>query len=76
LVRASILVLVQHNLLWHAQTEDDGEVFEVNVDECLMRMRLGKFVWKAEELFGPTVKAQHLWRAFRLIILLFPRLQI
>jgi RNA polymerase III subunit RPC82 helix-turn-helix domain len=63
LVRASILVLIQHNLLWHAHTEDDGEVFEVNVEECLMRMRLGKFVLKAEELFGPTVNSYHIWKA-------------
>ncbi|TFK42774.1 RNA polymerase III subunit RPC82-domain-containing protein [Crucibulum laeve] len=51
-VRAAILVLVQHNILWHAQTEEDGEVFEVNTDECLMRLRFGKFVWQAEKLFG------------------------
>jgi RNA polymerase III subunit RPC82 helix-turn-helix domain len=68
LVRASILVLVQHNLLWHAQTEDDGEIFEINVEECLMRTRLGRFVSKVEELFGPIVNAHHIFRAIRLII--------
>lgn len=54
-IRASILALVQHNLLWHAKTEVDGEVLEVNVEECLMRLRFGKFVWQAEELFGKAV---------------------
>ncbi|EIM82477.1 uncharacterized protein STEHIDRAFT_171381 [Stereum hirsutum FP-91666 SS1] len=51
-VRASILVLVQHNLLWHAQSDDDGEVFEVNVEDCLTRLRYGRYVWLAEQLFG------------------------
>ncbi|KAF8078149.1 RNA polymerase III subunit RPC82-domain-containing protein [Lyophyllum atratum] len=51
-VLSSILVLIQHNLIWHARTEDDGEVLEVNVDECLMRLRFGRFVWQAEDLFG------------------------
>ncbi|KAF9452851.1 hypothetical protein P691DRAFT_659952 [Macrolepiota fuliginosa MF-IS2] len=50
--RASILVLVQQNLLWHAQSDDGTEVFEVNVDECLMRLRYGKVVFLAQELFG------------------------
>ncbi|KAH9946259.1 uncharacterized protein BXZ73DRAFT_86425 [Epithele typhae] len=52
LARASILVLVQHNLLWHAQSDEEGEVFEVNVDECLMRLRYGKYVWLADQLYG------------------------
>ncbi|KAG6854968.1 hypothetical protein C0991_009791 [Blastosporella zonata] len=51
-VQSSVLVLVQHNLLWHARTEEDGEVLEVNVDECLMRLRFGTFVCQAEKLFG------------------------
>ncbi|KDQ60607.1 hypothetical protein JAAARDRAFT_31565 [Jaapia argillacea MUCL 33604] len=51
-VRAAIIALVQHNILWHAQTEEEGEVLEVNVDECLMRLRFGRFVWQADQLFG------------------------
>ncbi|KAJ3572802.1 hypothetical protein NP233_g2846 [Leucocoprinus birnbaumii] len=51
-VRASILVLVQHNILWHAKSDDGTEVFEVNVDECLMRLRFGKAVFLAQQLFG------------------------
>ncbi|TFK83941.1 hypothetical protein K466DRAFT_497507 [Polyporus arcularius HHB13444] len=51
-VRAAILVLVQHNLLWHAQSDDEGEVFEMNVDECLLRLRYGRYVWLAEQLYG------------------------
>jgi DNA-directed RNA polymerase III subunit RPC3 len=54
-VRASILVLVQHNILWRDHTEEEGEVLEFNVDECLMRVRFGRFVWQAEELFGEKV---------------------
>jgi DNA-directed RNA polymerase III subunit RPC3 len=53
-VRTAILVLVQHNVLWHTQMDDD-EVLEVNVLECLMRLRFGRFVWQAEEAFGEKV---------------------
>ena len=55
IVRASILVLVQHNLLWHAQSDDEGEVFEMNTGECLMRLRYGRYVWLAEQLYGKAV---------------------
>ncbi|KAF8894419.1 hypothetical protein BD779DRAFT_1609183 [Infundibulicybe gibba] len=58
-VRAAILVLVQHNVLWHANTEDEGEIFEVNVEECLMRLRFGRFVWQAGELFGNALILDH-----------------
>ncbi|KAJ7470343.1 RNA polymerase III subunit RPC82-domain-containing protein [Mycena latifolia] len=51
-IRASILVLVQHNVLWHAHSEDEGEVLEVNIEECLLRLRFGRFVWQAAQLFG------------------------
>ncbi|KAF8184955.1 RNA polymerase III subunit RPC82-domain-containing protein [Mycena galopus ATCC 62051] len=51
-VRASVLVLVQHNVLWHAHSEDEGEVLEVNIEECLVRLRFGRFVWQAGQLFG------------------------
>ncbi|KIM57099.1 hypothetical protein SCLCIDRAFT_1219780 [Scleroderma citrinum Foug A] len=53
-VRTAILVLVQQNILWHAQTEDEGEVLEFNTMECLMRLRFGRYIWLAEHLFGTT----------------------
>ncbi len=46
---------MQHNIVWHSVTEEEGEVLEVNVDECLIRLRFGRFTWQAEELFGRTV---------------------
>lgn len=55
-VRAAILVLVQHNVLWHAQSDDEGEVLEINIDECLTRLRFGRYVWQAEQLFGKAVR--------------------
>ena len=55
IVRAAILILVQHNLAWHAQT-DDGEVAEFNVEECLLRLRYGHFVWQAEQILGKAVR--------------------
>ncbi|KZP23704.1 hypothetical protein FIBSPDRAFT_815444 [Athelia psychrophila] len=51
-VRQAIIVLVQHNIVWHAVTEDEGEVLEVNTEECLTRLRFGRYVWQAEQLFG------------------------
>ena len=65
-VRASILVLVQHNLLWHAQSDDEGEMFEINTDECLMRLRYGRYVWLAEQLFGKAVRgtSMQIWGEF------------
>jgi hypothetical protein len=53
--RACVLVLVQHNICWHAQTQEDGEVLEINPDEILLRLRYGRYVWQAEQLFGTTV---------------------
>ncbi|KAH7877894.1 RNA polymerase III subunit RPC82 helix-turn-helix domain-containing protein [Lentinula edodes] len=55
LVRNILLVLIQQNIIWHANSETDGsgeEVLEINADECLMRLRFGAFVYQAEELFG------------------------
>ncbi|KAF7313519.1 FAD-binding FR-type domain-containing protein [Mycena chlorophos] len=51
-VRACIIAAVQHNVLWHANSEEEGEVFEMNIEECLLRLRFGRFVWQAGELFG------------------------
>src|SRR5258708_35506524 len=55
-VRAAILVLVQQNILWHSNTEEEGDMLEFNTLECLMRLRFGRFVWQAEQLFGPSVR--------------------
>ena len=55
-VRAAIIILVQHNLLWHAQSDDEGAVFEMNTEECRMRLRYGRYVWLAEQLFGKAVR--------------------
>ncbi|KAJ3741898.1 RNA polymerase III subunit RPC82 helix-turn-helix domain-containing protein [Lentinula detonsa] len=55
LVRNILLVLIQQNIVWHANSETDGsgeEVLEFNVEECLMRLHFGAFVYQAEELFG------------------------
>ncbi|KAK0445529.1 hypothetical protein EV421DRAFT_1797154 [Armillaria borealis] len=51
-VRAAVLVLVQHNILWHATLDKEREVLEVNIEECMMRLRFGKYTWQAEVLFG------------------------
>ncbi|EPQ58252.1 hypothetical protein GLOTRDRAFT_36462 [Gloeophyllum trabeum ATCC 11539] len=56
-IRACIIVLVQHNVLWHAHTEEEGEVVEFNIQECLIRLRFGRFVWQTEVLFGKEAAA-------------------
>lgn len=53
--RVATLVLVQQNILWHSNTEEEGEMLEFNTLECLMRLRFGRFVWQAEQLFGSSV---------------------
>lgn len=55
-VRAAVIVLIQHNLAWHANSEDEGEVIEFNTEECLLRLRYGRFVWQAEQLYGQAVR--------------------
>ena len=55
MARAAVLILIQHNLAWHSQSVEDGEVFELNIDECLLRLRFGRFVWQAEQLYGLVV---------------------
>ncbi|KAG1835736.1 hypothetical protein EV424DRAFT_1468174 [Suillus variegatus] len=52
--RVATLVLVQQNILWHSNTEEEGEMLEFNTLECLMRLRFGRFVWQAEQLFGSS----------------------
>lgn len=65
--RTCTLTLVQHNLLWHTKGDDDYEMFEVNVDECLMRLRFGRFTWLSEELFGKTVQLFYLAATLHLV---------
>ncbi|KAF8580680.1 hypothetical protein K439DRAFT_1636837 [Ramaria rubella] len=50
-IRAVVIALVQHNLLWHAE-QDEGEVLEFNEEECLMRLRFGRFITLAGQLLG------------------------
>ncbi|KAH6871118.1 hypothetical protein BKA70DRAFT_1379517 [Coprinopsis sp. MPI-PUGE-AT-0042] len=51
-VRGSVLVLIQHNIIWHVQTQGEPEMYEVNVDQCLSRLRYGRYILQAEKLFG------------------------
>jgi len=58
-VRACLLVLIQHNVVWFAENEaEEGDVargdtfYEVNVEEVCMRLRFGRFVEIAGEVFG------------------------
>ncbi|GJJ11988.1 hypothetical protein Clacol_006226 [Clathrus columnatus] len=51
-VRGAILALIQHNLVWHSEHEDEGEVLEFNQEACLMRLRFGRFISLAKEILG------------------------
>lgn len=52
-VGASIIVLVQHHVLWHARSEDQGEMLKFNTRlACLLRLRFGRDMWQSESMFG------------------------
>ena len=54
IIRGAILVLVQHNLLWHSNS-DGEDIFELIVEDCFMRLRFGKYVQIAQDLLGDEV---------------------
>jgi len=56
--RAAVIVLFQQNLLWRSSADEEKEVLEFNVDECLTRLRFGRYVWWAEKKCGPLVSFQ------------------
>ncbi|KAK9765015.1 RNA polymerase III subunit C82 [Basidiobolus ranarum] len=54
-VRESLLILIQHHLVYHADTGETGATFtyyEANVDEILARLRIGLIINSANEWFG------------------------
>jgi DNA-directed RNA polymerase III subunit RPC3 len=55
IVRGVILSLTQHNLLWHVETDDENEILEFNPEECLMRLRFGRFISLAGKIMGEAV---------------------
>ncbi|KAJ1307949.1 hypothetical protein OPQ81_002026 [Rhizoctonia solani] len=52
LVRASLIALIQHNLVWHAEDAIEGEVLEIDWEECVARLRFGRILAIAKEKFG------------------------
>jgi DNA-directed RNA polymerase III subunit RPC3 len=54
-IRAAVIVLFQQNLLWRSSAGEEKEVLEFNVDECLVRLRFGRYVWWAEKKCGSLV---------------------
>jgi DNA-directed RNA polymerase III subunit RPC3 len=54
IIRGAVLVLVQHNLLWHSISDGD-EVFELVTEDCFMRLRFGKYVQIVQDLLGDEV---------------------
>lgn len=42
----------------------------MNIDECLMRLRYGRFVWLAEQLYGKEVSASQICYSIALMSLL------
>ena len=53
--RAAVIILFQQNLLWRSSADEKREVLEFNVDECLTRLRFGRYVWWAEKKCGVLV---------------------
>jgi len=54
-LRAAVLVLVQHNVLWHAEAADGTEVLEINTEECIARLYFGSYIHSAKEAFSSEV---------------------
>jgi DNA-directed RNA polymerase III subunit RPC3 len=57
ITRAALLILIQHQLVRHFDSEDDGETLEFNVDVCFMRLRLGRYSFLAKDLLGDEVRS-------------------
>lgn len=55
-VANALLVLIQHNLVWHWESPSGQELFEINAEEVSMRMRYGRYLSLTEELFGDSVR--------------------
>lgn len=57
-VAGILITLVQHNLAWHCETElgqRTQEFFEMNLKECLMRLRWGRILELTQENMGEDV---------------------
>lgn len=53
-VRLALLVLVQHNIVWHSEDEIDGEVYEINWEEPVSRLRFGRYIMVVRDKLGDT----------------------
>lgn len=54
-VANAVLVLIQHNLVWHWESASGAETYEINVEELLTRLRYGRYLALTEDLFGASV---------------------
>ncbi|KAG7562026.1 hypothetical protein FFLO_02498 [Filobasidium floriforme] len=58
-VAGILITLVQHNLAWHCETElgqRTQEFFEMNLKECLMRLRWGRILELTQENMGEDAR--------------------
>ncbi|KAG8991695.1 RNA polymerase III subunit C82, partial [Tulasnella sp. 427] len=53
-VRLALLVLIQHNIVWHSEDEIDGEVYEINWEEPVARLRFGRYIMIVRDKLGDT----------------------
>lgn len=54
-VANALLVLIQHNLVWHWVSPSGQEIFEINEGEILMRLRYGRYLAITEDVFDDSV---------------------
>ena len=54
-VANALLVLIQHNLVYHWESASGAETYEINVEELLTRLRYGRYLALTEDLFGASV---------------------
>ena len=53
--RVVLLILIQHNIVWHSESDIDGQVYEINWEEPVARLRFGRYIMIAQENLGDPV---------------------
>jgi DNA-directed RNA polymerase III subunit RPC3 len=47
--------MIQHNILWHVENPNEGEMLEIGWEEVLVRLRFGRYIELAREVVGVEV---------------------
>lgn len=56
-VREALIVLIQHGIVYFSETTDDKTYYEVDEDQILARLRMGRIMRLSEEHYGKAVSS-------------------